>query len=78
MTLENGATRDVDLVVLATGYQSGLEDLLDAPSTMRNIHFVGYHNSITGLLRQIGVEAELAARAIANQAPEGGARTTNY
>lgn len=68
VTLENGATRELDVVVLATGYQAGLEDLLDAPSTARNIHFVGYHNSITGLLRRIGVEAELVARAIANRA----------
>ena len=67
VTLENEAMREVDVVVLATGYQSGLEELLDAPSPARKIHFVGYHNAITGLLRQIGVEAELVARAIANQ-----------
>jgi cation diffusion facilitator CzcD-associated flavoprotein CzcO len=68
VTLRNGETRDVDVVVLATGYRSGLEELLDAPSTARNIHFVGYRNSLTGLLRQIGVEAEAVARAIASRA----------
>jgi indole-3-pyruvate monooxygenase len=66
VTLKNGATREVDVVVLATGYRSGLEELLDAPSTARNIHFVGYRNSMTGLLRQIGVESELVAREIMN------------
>src|SRR5262245_10076951 len=80
VTLRNGATREVDAVVLATGYQSGLEELLDAPELLdrtgrpthnararRNIHFVGYRNSLSGLLRQIGVEAELLARAIATR-----------
>ncbi len=67
VTLTNGRMLDVDTVVLATGYRAGLEELLDAPSPACNIHFVGYRNSITGLLRQIGVEAELVARAIANQ-----------
>jgi indole-3-pyruvate monooxygenase len=64
VALKNGTTREVDVVALATGYRSGLEELLDAPSTARNIHFVGYRNSITGLLHQIGLEAELVARAI--------------
>ena len=91
VTLRNGATREVDAVVLATGYQSGLDELLDAPELVdgtgrptqyaraqRHIHFVGYRNSLTGLLRQIGVEAELVARAIANrgnsQAPAASSR----
>ena len=78
VTLRNGATREVDVVVLATGYESGLNELLDAPELVdptgrpsqyapaaRNIHFVGYRNSLTGLLRQIGVEAEVVARSIA-------------
>jgi indole-3-pyruvate monooxygenase len=65
VTLKNGATRDVEVVVLATGYRSGFDELLDAPSTARNIHLVGYRNSITGLLHRIGVEAELVAREIA-------------
>jgi indole-3-pyruvate monooxygenase len=83
VTLSNGTTRDVDAVVLATGYAAGLEGLLDAPGLLdrsghptqnassvsgpRNIHFVGYRNSITGLLRQIGIEAQLVARAIAER-----------
>ena len=91
VTLRNGATREVDAVVLATGYHSGLEELLDAPELVdrtgrptqyaraqRNIHFIGYRNSLTGLLRQIGVEAERVARAIANpgnsQAPAASSR----
>jgi cation diffusion facilitator CzcD-associated flavoprotein CzcO len=84
VTLTNGRTLNVDAVVLATGYRSGLAELVDAPelldrtgrptrdaggrSTPRTIHFVGYRNSLVGLLRQIGVEAEVVARAIANRA----------
>jgi cation diffusion facilitator CzcD-associated flavoprotein CzcO len=81
VTLTNGATREVDAVVLATGYHSGLAELLDVPELLdrtgrptqetraaRNIHFVGYRNSLSGLLRQIGVEAEAVARAIACRA----------
>lgn len=71
--LTNGGTCEVDAVVLATGYRSGLEELVDAPELRdrsrrpapSNIHFVGYRNSLTGLLRQIGVEAEVVAGAIA-------------
>lgn len=78
VTLRNGATREVDVVILATGYRSGLEELLDAPELLdrtgrptaearvaRNLHFVGYRNSLSGLLRQIGIEAEAVARSIA-------------
>ena len=71
--LTNGGTCEVDAVVLATGYRSGLEELVDAPELRdrsrrpapSNIHFVGYRNSLTGLLHQIGVEAEVVAGAIA-------------
>src|SRR5262245_28912037 len=79
--LTNGATREVDAVVLATGYCSGLAELLDVPELLDrtgrptqetraapNIHFVGYRNSLSGLLRQIGVDAEAVARAIAGRA----------
>lgn len=81
--LGNGRNLEVDAVVLATGYEPGLEKLVDAPglldrsgrpaqdrsrsSRLRNIHFIGYRNSITGLLRQIGVEAERVARVIARR-----------
>jgi indole-3-pyruvate monooxygenase len=71
--LTNEGTCEVDAVVLATGYRSGLEELVDAPELRdrsrrpapSNIHFVGYRNSLTGLLHQIGVEAEVVAGAIA-------------
>jgi cation diffusion facilitator CzcD-associated flavoprotein CzcO len=90
VTLRNGASREVDVVILATGYRPDLEDLLDAPelidrsgrpisdaagrSTPRHIHFVGYRNSLTGLLRRIGVEAEAVARELTNHEPP----TTNH
>jgi cation diffusion facilitator CzcD-associated flavoprotein CzcO len=34
VTLRNGGTREVDVVVLATGYQSGLAELVDAPELL--------------------------------------------
>jgi indole-3-pyruvate monooxygenase len=83
VTLRNGRMLDVDTVVLATGYRAGLEELLDAQTLLdrsgrpkrdpggrsapRTIHFVGYRNSLTGLLRQIGVEAKALTRAIAER-----------
>jgi cation diffusion facilitator CzcD-associated flavoprotein CzcO len=73
VTLRNGSHRRLDAVILATGYKAGLEELIDAPALPRNIHFVGYRNSLTGLLRQIGIEAELTARDINHSLP-----TTNH
>jgi cation diffusion facilitator CzcD-associated flavoprotein CzcO len=72
VTLRNRSDREVDAVILATGYKPGLEELIDAPAlldTPRTLHFVGYRNSLTGLLRQIGIEAELAARDINHSLP---------
>jgi indole-3-pyruvate monooxygenase len=69
-----------DAVVLATGYTTQLstllpggEDTLDSqgvprvsgrPTALPGLYFCGYHNSIGGLLRQIGQEARQIARDI--------------
>ena len=71
---------EFDAVVLATGYRprSGRSWTCPACSTIRgyprdwrgggaqpNLFFVGYTQPATGLLRQIGIDAEAAAAAIA-------------
>jgi indole-3-pyruvate monooxygenase len=83
VTLGNGGTRDIDVVVLATGYEPNVAELIDAPelldqrgrpiadagdgSTQRTMHFVGFRNSLAGVLRQIAIEAEDVARLIAER-----------
>jgi indole-3-pyruvate monooxygenase len=71
---------ELDAVVLATGYRPALGEILDMPGVLDdqgvprdwrgggvqpNLFFVGYTQPATGLLRQIGIEAEAAAAAIA-------------
>ena len=72
---------ELDAVVLATGYRPALGEILDDmpgvlddqgyPRDWRgggaqpNLFFVGYTQPATGLLRQIGIDAEAAAAAIA-------------
>ena len=76
----DGRVRDADVVVLATGFQPRLDQLLDVPELLGNdgrpardtchaatpgrIHLVGYRNAPTGLLREIGRQAEHVAAAI--------------
>lgn len=67
-------------VVLATGYGPGLVGIVDVPGVLAtdghprdwqgggacpNLFFVGFQNVATGLLREIGIEAEAVASAIA-------------
>lgn len=77
----DGRTVDADVVVLATGYRPALHELIDAPGLIdddgtprlvdaenaasHTIHFIGYRNTATGLLRQVGIDGERAAGAIA-------------
>ena len=75
---------DFDAVILATGYRPALAEMVDArvldgdgcPHDWRgggaqpNLFFVGYTQPATGLLRQIGIDAEAAAAAIAAATPE--------
>jgi cation diffusion facilitator CzcD-associated flavoprotein CzcO len=76
----DGRTVEADVVILATGYRAALHELIDAPGLIdadgaprlevagnpaaRTIHFIGYRNTMTGLLRQVGIDAESVARAI--------------
>ncbi len=71
---------EFDAVVLATGYRPGLEQVIAVSGTLDedgyprdwrgggaapNLFFIGYTQPATGLLRQIAIEAEAIARAIA-------------
>jgi indole-3-pyruvate monooxygenase len=72
-TFMDGSDAAFDAVVLATGYRPGLSDFLDIPGALdaegypddwrgdgvcRGLYFVGYENVATGLLREIGLQAE--------------------
>jgi len=78
---EGGDVKPYDAVVLATGFTTGVEQFLEghdkvldalgvpkaanALSELPGLYFVGFQNSVTGLLRQIGIEAQSVAKAIA-------------
>jgi indole-3-pyruvate monooxygenase len=77
----DGTSEDFEAVVLATGYRPGLADIIDIPGVLDarghpknrkqsghpGLYFVGYENVSTGLLRQIGLEAEAVAADIATR-----------
>ena len=79
-TFADGSTGNFDAVVLATGYRPALEEIVTVPGVLAdggyprdwkggsitpNLFFVGYKQPATGLLRQIAIEAEAVADAIA-------------
>jgi indole-3-pyruvate monooxygenase len=73
----DGRELEVDAIVMATGYDPGLDELL-APELLPaggyppavaaptpGLFFVGFHSPASGLLREIGREAEHVAAAVA-------------
>ena len=69
----DGTTHAFDVVVLATGYHTNLNTLLpdygDAaghrPKALpAGLYLCGYNNSVTGLLREIGIEAQRISKDI--------------
>jgi cation diffusion facilitator CzcD-associated flavoprotein CzcO len=74
----DGRAVDADVVVLATGYRPALHELIEAPDILdengsprhdgraaaRTIHFPGHRNTMTGLLRQVGLDAERVAHTL--------------
>jgi len=79
----DGSTGTFDAAVLATGYRPALGDFLAVPGVLDddgyprdwggggaapNLFFVGYTQPATGLLREIAIEAEAVAAAIAARA----------
>ena len=78
----DGSGADFDAAVLATGYRPGLAEIVDVPGALDgegyprdwrgggvqpDLYFVGYAQPATGLLRQIAIEAEAVASAIASR-----------
>jgi cation diffusion facilitator CzcD-associated flavoprotein CzcO len=76
----DGSAADFDAAVLATGYRPALAELVETPGALDaegypvdwrgggahpNLYFVGYKTVATGVLREIGREAEAVAAAIA-------------
>ncbi len=82
ITFVNGDQLPFDAVVTATGYRAGLSDFLEGADDLVNdrgyprehgaqvrpgLFFVGYSNPPTGFLREIGLEAQRVADAIARE-----------
>jgi cation diffusion facilitator CzcD-associated flavoprotein CzcO len=78
----DGKEEAFDAVILATGYRTGLEDLLHVPGLLddrgvpssvhdagraNGLFFVGFANVATGLLREIGFQARSVAETIADR-----------
>ena len=75
----DGSAAQFDAVVLATGYRPALEDIIAVPGVLDDegyprdwkggahpgLFFVGYQQPSTGLLREIAIQAESVAIAIA-------------
>jgi hypothetical protein len=76
----DGSAADFEAVILATGFRPALGEIVAVPGVLDddgyprdwrgggacpNLYFVGYHQPATGLLRQIAIDAEAVADAIA-------------
>ena len=73
----DGRTAEFDAVVLATGYRPALRELLGSHPALTEqgypraieggdgLYFVGFRNVGTGLLRQVGIDAERVAELVA-------------
>jgi cation diffusion facilitator CzcD-associated flavoprotein CzcO len=85
----DGSEVELDAAILATGYRPGLADIVGVPGALDDdgyprhwkaggaqpgLYFVGYEDVSTGLLREIGLQAEAVAADVA-AARAGPART---
>jgi cation diffusion facilitator CzcD-associated flavoprotein CzcO len=90
VTFVDGERVAYDAIVLATGYRSGLERLLDNPDDLLDargralhggitrrpgLYLVGYVTPATGLLREIGFSARRVAEHIRRALDAGASRT---
>ncbi len=85
VVLADGHRIAPEVVIAATGFRPGLEPLvghlgvLDARGLPRSdepepgLHFVGFRATLGGMLRQIGIEARLLAKAISREQSRRGA-----
>lgn len=83
VTFTDGTTKPFGAVILATGYRAQAGAMFKEASRLTNgegyplvsgqeaalagLYFCGFHNAATGLLREIGLEAERIGKAIAQQ-----------
>jgi len=87
----DGTEDAFDAAILATGYRPGLGDIVEIagaldeegyPRDFRGggahpgLYFVGYEDVSTGLLREIGLQAEAVAADVARQLPGAAVSTT--
>jgi cation diffusion facilitator CzcD-associated flavoprotein CzcO len=74
----DGRERKFDAVILATGYRPGYDTFLpaelrpgksglNARASALGVYLVGFHNPVTGLLREIGIEAKAVAKDVAGR-----------
>jgi cation diffusion facilitator CzcD-associated flavoprotein CzcO len=83
----DGSEADFDAAILATGYRPGLGDIVEIPGALDDegypkdwrgggahpaLYFVGYEDVSTGLLREIGIQAEAVAADVAARAAGSG------
>jgi cation diffusion facilitator CzcD-associated flavoprotein CzcO len=81
----DGTDAPFDAIILATGYRTGLAAIIDVPGTLDSIgrpldrtqsdpelHFVGYRVVATGLLREIGRQAEEMADGVLRRSMSNG------
>jgi indole-3-pyruvate monooxygenase len=76
----DGSAVEIDAAILATGYRPGLADIVAVPGALDDegyprdwkaggahpgLYFVGYEDVSTGLLREIGLQAEAVAAEVA-------------
>jgi indole-3-pyruvate monooxygenase len=79
----DGSEAPFDVVVLATGFRPALADIVEIPDALNDqggprdwkgggacpgLYFVGFRDVSTGLLREIGIEAEAVAADVAARA----------
>ena len=82
---KNGKEEKIDMVLLATGYKPGLENIFSQypelfnekgypnirgkESEFSGLYFLGFNNHLGGFLRNIGIEAKKIASKIAKEYP---------
>lgn len=77
-TFVDGTQKKFDAVIFATGYRPAYDGFLpaelrpdrsgvNARSSELGVYLVGFHNPVTGLLREIGIEAWAVARDISGR-----------
>lgn len=71
VAFSDGTSRPFDVVVLATGFRTNLSDIVPDYSTGANppygFYLCGFNNSMTGLLREISIEAQRITKDIVDK-----------